>query len=212
MIASIVGFCGFVGMIVSVSGSDGKKADNVTSSAPAAPVVAKPTAPDKPTATAVPTLPAVPSPPTKPEADTPLPKTAAPPATPGLDTPVRDGKFEFVVTAIETGVSAVGDSPYLQDKAQGAYTIVSMTVKNISNNPKTFYSSDQYLYDTQGRRFENDSAAEFHVDRNTWLSSDINPGNSVTAKVVFDLPPDAIPSYLVLHDSMFSWGAKVTLR
>jgi hypothetical protein len=30
--------------------------------------------------------------------------------------------------------------------------------------------------------------------------------------VVFDLPADAIPDRIVLHDSMFSGGATVSLR
>ena len=40
----------------------------------------------------------------------------------------------------------------------------------------------------------------------------INPGNTVEVKVVFDMPKDAVPATIELHDSMFSGGAKVALK
>lgn len=106
----------------------------------------------------------------------------------------------------------VGDNPYLQRKAQGAYTIVSITVKNTSNKPQGFSPSAQYLFDAQNRKFENDAAAAINLQPDTSLYAGVNPGNTVTAQVVFDLPPDAVPSHIVLHDSMFSGGTKVTLQ
>ena len=39
----------------------------------------------------------------------------------------------------------------------------------------------------------------------------INPGNTVNAKIVFDMPKDANPATLELHDSMLSGGVKVSL-
>ena len=40
----------------------------------------------------------------------------------------------------------------------------------------------------------------------------INPGNTVTMPVVFDMPADAIPAEIELHDFMFSSGVTVSLR
>jgi hypothetical protein len=42
---------------------------------------------------------------------------------------------------------------------------------------------------------------------------DINPGNQITAKIVFDVPPDPnlTATVITLHDSMYSGGAKVSL-
>jgi hypothetical protein len=37
------------------------------------------------------------------------------------------------------------------------------------------------------------------------------PGNSLTGTVVFDIPVDAVPASLELHDSLFSGGVTVTL-
>lgn len=185
VLAVIIGLCGFSAVLVAVNGGNDKTDTTPSSSAAAQPGTNGPAAPE-----------------------------AKKPATdlPGLHTPVRDGKFEFVVTDVQTGLSEVGDNPYLQRKAQGAYTIVSITVKNTSNKPQGFSPSDQYLFDAENRKFENDTAAAINLQPDTSMYAGVNPGNTVTAQVVFDLPPDAVPSYIVLHDSMFSDGAKVTLQ
>ncbi|NKY44284.1 DUF4352 domain-containing protein [Nocardia cerradoensis] len=138
------------------------------------------------------------------------PATKAPP--PGINTPVRDGKFEFVVTDVQTGIKEVGDNPYLHRTAQGAYTIVTMTVLNTSKVPYGFSPGNQDLYDTQDRKFSNDTAAAINLEADTSMYANINPGNTITAKVVFDLPADSQPDRIVLHDSMFSGGATVSLR
>jgi hypothetical protein len=74
---------------------------------------------------------------------------------PGIGDPARDGKFEFVVTEIETGIESVGDE---------------------------FLGKDE-----------------------------INPGNQVDGIVVFDIPEDAVPASLRLHDSFLSGGVEVAL-
>ena len=131
----------------------------------------------------------------------------------GLNTPVRDGKFEFVVTGVEKGLSSVGDNPYLTEQAQGQFVVVAMTVQNTSNKPQSFAPSDQKLVDDQGRTFEPSTSAQIALggsDIPVW--DNINPGNTVNAKVVFDMPKDANPTTIELHDSMFSGGVKVRLN
>ncbi|MEP9392376.1 DUF4352 domain-containing protein [Gordonia sp. VNK1] len=130
----------------------------------------------------------------------------------GLNTPVRDGKFEFVVTGVEKGLASVGDNPYLTEQAQGQFVVVTMTVKNISDQAYGFSPSDQKLFDGQGRSFEPSTSAQIALggsDIPVW--DNINPGNTVTAKVVYDMPQDAVPASIELHDSAFSGGVTVNL-
>ncbi|WP_433714878.1 DUF4352 domain-containing protein [Nocardia sp. CA-084685] len=141
----------------------------------------------------------------------PIATTSVPPA-PRLNTPVRDGKFEFVVTDVQSGMKTLGTNPYLQKTAQGSYTIVSLTVRNTSKVPYGFSPSDQYVFDAQNRKFGNDGTAAINLQADTSLYADINPGNSITAQMVFDLPADTEPDHIVLHDSMFSGGVTVSLR
>lgn len=134
--------------------------------------------------------------------------------TVGLNQPVRDGKFEFVVKKVQTGVSSVGES-FMEQKAQGQFVVVTVTVKNIGNKSQGFSPSDQKLIDNEGREHEPDvSAALLGHDgsESNPIFEDINPGNKVTGKIVFDIPKDAVPEAIVLHDSMFSNGAKVSLK
>ncbi|MEU0541579.1 DUF4352 domain-containing protein [Nocardia sp. NPDC005978] len=136
----------------------------------------------------------------------------AAPAGPELNTPVRDGKFEFVVTDIQSGVKTVGDNEYLQETAQGSYLIVSVSVTNTSNSPKGFSPSDQYVFDTDDRKFGNDTMATIVLQPDSSVFEEINPGNTVTAQLVFDMPEGATADRIELHDSMFSGGADVALR
>ena len=129
-----------------------------------------------------------------------------------LNTPVRDGKFEFVVCSVEPGLSEVGDNPFLNQKAQGQFVIVTLSVQNIGDRPQGFSPSNQKLFDTEGRSFETDTSAQIALDNNDIAVWDnINPGNTVDVSLVYDMPVDAVPASIELHDSMFSGGVTVNL-
>jgi hypothetical protein len=129
----------------------------------------------------------------------------------GIGTEVRDGKFAFVVNEVKCGISKVGSSTF-NAEAQGQFCKVSMTVSNIGDEPQTFFGSNQKAFDSAGREFTNDTAADLYdSDSQTWLK-DINPGNSLTGNVYFDIPKDASLEYLELHDSAFSSGVKVFIN
>ncbi|MGB7239949.1 MAG: DUF4352 domain-containing protein [Rhodococcus sp. (in: high G+C Gram-positive bacteria)] len=68
------------------------------------------------------------------------------------------------------------------------------------------------LYDAQGREFENDAMAAINLEAETAIGGDINPGLSQNVTIVFDVPLDAVPATLEVHDSMFSGGAEISLR
>lgn len=129
----------------------------------------------------------------------------------GIGNSVDDGQFRFTVTKIDCGNASVGKG-IMQEDAQGQYCLVNMTVENIGEEAQTFDSSSQYLYDTQDRKFDSDTGASLSMEDlgNSFLN-EINPGNSVDGVVVFDIPVDATPARLELHDSPFSDGHDVTL-
>ncbi len=130
---------------------------------------------------------------------------------PGVGTPVRDGKFEFTVTKVKTGVTSVGDQ-YLGKKAQGQFVLVSVTVKNIGNESQTMFDDNQKLTDTQGRTFSTDTEASIYLKSNDLWMSEINPGNTASGTLIFDMPAGSAPASLELHDSAFSGGVTVSLR
>ncbi len=127
--------------------------------------------------------------------------------------PVRDGKFEFTVTSIDCGKNSVGTNEYLTKQAQGQFCLLNLTVKNIGNESQTFSDSGQLLFDANGNKYSSDSGASFYANPSgsTFLNQ-INPGNSVTGAVVFDIPKGVTPTQAELHDSAFSGGVKVNLQ
>lgn len=131
------------------------------------------------------------------------------PAAAGIGSPVRDGKFEFTVTAIEPGVPQVGSDEFGQ-KAQGQFVLVRLTIQNIGDEAQFFHGSFQKAFDAQGREFSADGGAAIYLEDSNSFLNEINPGNTVNGTLVFDMPLDAAIAKLELHDSLFSGGVTVT--
>jgi hypothetical protein len=130
----------------------------------------------------------------------------------GLKTPVRDGKFEFTVKSFECGVSKIGSS-FMTEKAQGQFCIATLKVSNIGNESQMFDGTSQYLFDSEGREFSASTEAAIALPESQSFLEDINPGNTVSGKVVWDVPKSGFKAErLKLHDSMFSGGVEVALK
>jgi hypothetical protein len=141
-------------------------------------------------------------------------KAAASKATTAkIGEPVRDGQFEFVITSNKCGETTVGTSQYAQAKAQGQFCRVNMTIKNIGDKAQSLFADNQKLVDGSGKEYSYASTATIYAaptGGSTWYDQ-INPGNTVTGDVIFDVPAGVTPVTAVLHDSSFSGGVKVSL-
>lgn len=125
----------------------------------------------------------------------------------------NDGKFEFTVTSVECGKTSVGSNQYLTKTAQGQYCLLNVSVKNIGDQAQSLLSSNQYLLNASGQKYSaDDTATLYNAPNGTSWYNDINPGNSVTGAIVFDIPKDQTATTAELHDSAFSNGVKVTLQ
>ncbi|GGQ00559.1 DUF4352 domain-containing protein [Streptosporangium pseudovulgare] len=133
-------------------------------------------------------------------------------AAAGIGDTVKDGKFSFKVTKVEKGVERVGDQ-YIGSNAQGQYVLVHVTVKNIGDEAQMFLDSAQKLLDTADREYDADSgAAVLGLKNSNAFLNNINPGNSVSGILLFDVPDDFRIKAIELHDSLFSDGTQVALR
>jgi hypothetical protein len=118
------------------------------------------------------------------------------PGTIGLE--VRDGKFAFVVTAIQA--------------CRGGPIKVSMKVTNTGTEPETFLASEQVLlrkpFHATGQAPEGGWACTRCDGDGERLY--INPGDSIATEVSFNINGEepAIEA-IELHDSMLSLGVKV---
>jgi hypothetical protein len=126
---------------------------------------------------------------------------------------VRDGKFEFQVTntTVAKTVSDPTGNPYMTATAQGEFIVVTLSVRNVGDQPANYFGQNQKLIDTAGRQYGISSDAEMYMNSSNNMMGDINPGNGMQVKVAFDVPFGTMPAKLELHDSMFSGGVTVAL-
>lgn len=136
-------------------------------------------------------------------------------ALPGIGAAAVDGKFTFTVNGVTCGLATVGDTTYGGGAtAQGQYCKIAVTITNTGDKAQTLFGDNQKLVDAAGREFSPDTTAMIYdapAEGNGWMS-EINPGNTLTANVIFDVPADATLEHIELHDSMFSKGVKVALQ
>ncbi len=135
-------------------------------------------------------------------------ETDTPP--PRIGEPAADGDFQFVVNGVECGATTIGGS-YLNTEAQGQFCIVDLTVTNIGDEPQSFFGDNATLVNAQGQEYSASTEASLYLEDASSFYEEVNPGNTLNSKVVFDVPPGMVPTAIELHDSAFSGGVTVTL-
>lgn len=130
------------------------------------------------------------------------------PADAGIGTPVEVGDLSLTVTDVETGVASVGD-PMWDTQANGEFVIVSFTITNNGSSPESIFSNDFMLLNDAGAEFATSSDA-WHVEDNlSW--EEINPGNSFTGVLVYDVPAGTSVTGLEVTVGWFSSPVSVDL-
>ena len=127
---------------------------------------------------------------------------------------VRDGKFEVQVLNVSKAqqASSPDGNQFMIAKPQGEFIILTLNVTNIGNEQQSFFSNNQKLIDGSGRQYGSSSEADMYLNSGGGSSfAEINPGNSIQAKVAFDVPVGTVPKALEVHDSMMSGGTTVAL-
>lgn len=130
---------------------------------------------------------------------------------------VSDAGFNFVVNSFKCGETEIttGDVVISKADAQGQFCRLNITVTNTGNTASSIRAYSQYLFNTKGQRFEYDVHATSTADGNyigSQLNDDINPGNSVTADIVFDVPVGDAPTIAELHGDTDSQGVRINLQ
>jgi len=133
------------------------------------------------------------------------------PSMPGIGQPAADGDFSFVVSAVDCSLTEIG-TQYFSTQAQGQFCVVDVAVTNIGNEAGTFFGDNATLLNAEGQEFSADTEAAIYLDDSDSLLEEINPGNTLNSKVVFDVPAGTTPAAIELHDSAFSGGVTVALQ
>ncbi|WP_446665047.1 DUF4352 domain-containing protein [Flexivirga sp. B27] len=108
-------------------------------------------------------------------------------AAPGIGTPVKSGDLQFTVTKVVRDRTTVGQQ-YLTEKAQGRYTLVYVTVRNVGNDSELLLDSEQKIKDADNKTYSPDTTAELSMKNNDVFLEEINPGNAVDGVLVYDMP------------------------
>ncbi|MEV6334607.1 serine/threonine-protein kinase [Nocardia vinacea] len=145
--------------------------------------------------------------------------TDSPPSTSGQSPvpagAVRDGNFAFTVTEVASNVSRTGSVA-----PGGSYTIVTLSVTNVSQHGQVFRIADQRLITAAGRSLVPDATATTELNPSGTGVDQIDSGSTRTIRLAFDLPgkdkngkkndkKNDTPSRLVLHGAPSSSGVTV---
>ncbi|WP_255355838.1 DUF4352 domain-containing protein [Frankia sp. CpI1-P] len=123
--------------------------------------------------------------------------------------PATDGRLEFVVAGVDCSKTRLGDG-ILALRADGRFCLARVTVRNTGDTSAALDNTTELLWDDHGDRHEANFLARFKLDENLWDS--INPGETKRGTLVFDVPRDAQPQELELHESSQSAGAHIPVR
>ena len=145
------------------------------------------------------------------EASTEVPSGADAPVAFGIGQDAADGKFNFVVKGVDCSRTQIG-SEYFNTTAQGKFCVVNVAITNIGDEPQSFFGENAKLFNAQGQQFSADNEAAMYLENADSLFEEINPGNSLNSKVIFDVPANMKPTSIELHDSAFSGGVTVALK
>ena len=131
---------------------------------------------------------------------------------PGIGQPALSGNFQFTVKSVKCDVVRVG-SGLLTDTAQGQYCLVSVQVENISKTSHSFdVTQSEYLYNSAGDRYSISLTATIDEAPPGYdIYPEINPGNSITAVWVFDIPKGQTPVVAKVSNGFLSSAVKINV-
>lgn len=119
---------------------------------------------------------------------------------------VKDGNLDITVKGVQCGKKS-----FTLSKAKGTYCVADVTVKNTGEKTEVDLNSWKlYQGDTE---FEPDLGASIEASDvgSSGFLTELNPGLTMTSKVVYDVPPGTKPTAISVKDGMFGDGITVSL-
>ncbi|TXR55494.1 DUF4190 domain-containing protein [Quadrisphaera setariae] len=165
-----------------------------------------------PTSSAAPSAaPSTSAPEPAPTSSAPAPEPPAPAApAAGIGIPAVSGDLTFTVTSFKCGISRVGSRTFGAD-AQGQFCQADLSVLNNGQRANYFTSSQATLLNGSGQEFSA-SSDSIYLDSGAGLFDQINPGNTLSGSLLFDVPKGADLSGLELRDGLFDKPVTVPVR
>lgn len=132
--------------------------------------------------------------------------------------PAEDAGFRFVVNSLKCGEKRISYNDGLIEHvadAQGQFCRLNITVTNSGNTANSIRAYNQHVLNAQGQKYDHDAGATGRAAQYILghpFDDDINPGNSITGDIVFDVPADVMPTMAELHGDSDSLGARINLQ
>ncbi|NUS72421.1 MAG: DUF4352 domain-containing protein [Corynebacteriales bacterium] len=124
--------------------------------------------------------------------------------TSSVNEPASDERFDFMVSGQQCGTEQLGRYP------QGQFCLVSLRVRNATDVAVAFEPDKQRARNSSGQVYDVDVTASKQANiGNESFFTKINPGNTVSGVIVFDIPVGQVITELELHDAEFSPGVFV---
>lgn len=122
---------------------------------------------------------------------------------------VVDGTMTITQDGVEIGPSVIPNDPSLPEVvATGEFVVVHLTLTNNGEMPATFLA-DQQVLTADGQTFSPSTDGTFYL--NGTVTTTINPGESASISVAFDVPVGSVPESLQVHGDLLSPGAVLVL-
>lgn len=133
------------------------------------------------------------------------PKKDAPAA---LNTPVKSGDMEFTVTGFACDVTV---ESFTTVTPQGHFCKLTLSAKNVGTKQVTLFDGQLVVKDAKGAEYK--ASSETFAVKDVILAKQINPGNTLTGAVYYDVPVDVVPNLAELKGDLFvAKPAKITLQ
>ncbi len=102
---------------------------------------------------------------------------------------VKVGDVEYTLNSVSTATNIGGE---WGENASGVFLIINVTITNKGSDPLTI--SDDYFSLTRGKKsYKVDSTAGIYANEDSdFFYSDLNPENSLTGNIVFDVTQEVI--------------------
>lgn len=125
---------------------------------------------------------------------------------------VKVGDVEYVVSSKK--VSSTVGSEYFNEKAQGKFLTIDISIKNCGDEPLTV--SDSFFKILNGEKeYGTSSDATIYLD-DSIIYKDVNPDVTLKGQIIFDVPEDVAKSDdIVLQVQTGVWGTeteKISLK
>lgn len=125
----------------------------------------------------------------------------------------ESSKVKITVGSVESTDSVGGQ--YLNEKAQGVFKVVEISITNNQKDAITVDANSFKLVDNQDREFKYSTQAQTAFDVGNGGKSDfflkqLNPGLTQTGKIIFDVPADAQGLVLKARGGMM--GKEIKLK